>query len=350
MKVNARTVKVLRLLLFPFAVLYDAATRLRNHLYNIGYRHSISFDRPVIVVGNLRVGGTGKTPMVEYLVHLLKEQYHVATLSRGYGRRSRGFRIAQSADNAKTLGDEPMQYRLKFDKSITVCVGEDRALAIAELLGEKVETEVIILDDAFQHRAVQPTFNILLTEYSAPFFNDFVLPTGDLREARSGAQRADAIIVTKCPAQISNESRAYMVEGIRQYAPSKPVFFSTVHYQEPKPVCGALWFEPNKAVLITGIAHPAPFVEYVKNRYSIEKHYRFADHHNYTLQDVHSVVAFVKACGADTVLLTTEKDMVRLLPFQEHLEQIPLFYIPISMQFLESGSDFDRLVHSSIKS
>src|SRR6478609_5114611 len=172
---------VLRFLLLPFALIYDWITRLRNHLYDIDYKHAIEFDRVVISVGNLNVGGSGKTPMIEYLIRLLTPHSTVATLSRGYGRKTRGFRMATTEDSAKTLGDEPFQFYLKFKDQISVTVGEERALAIPEMLMQTPEIDIILLDDAFQHRPVKPTYSILLTEYSRPFFTDFVLPMGTLR-------------------------------------------------------------------------------------------------------------------------------------------------------------------------
>jgi tetraacyldisaccharide 4'-kinase len=194
---------VLRILLLPVAWLYEGITRLRNWLYDKGYKKSTSFPLPVISVGNLTVGGTGKTPHVEYLVRLLKDQRQLVTLSRGYGRQTKGFLIADEQANAATIGDEPMQFYQKFGHQIKVAVGEKRVPAIEQILRLYPKTEIILLDDAFQHRAVRPCFSILLSDYHRPFYTDFVLPAGRLRESRKGAGRADAVIFSKCPQNLS---------------------------------------------------------------------------------------------------------------------------------------------------
>ena len=190
---------LLRILLFPFSWLYYLITQIRNRLYDRGLKPSVKFELPVICVGNLTVGGTGKTPMIEHLIRLLQNRFKVATLSRGYGRATKGIRIAGPSENASTIGDEPFQFYTKFGKRITVAVGEERALAIPTILQECSDTQIILLDDGFQHRKVSPGFSILLTDYHRPFYNDFLLPSGRLRESRWGAERADVIVVTKCP-------------------------------------------------------------------------------------------------------------------------------------------------------
>ena len=191
--------KLLRWLFFPVSILYGLAMRFRNHLYDIGKKPQVEFDRVVISVGNLSMGGTGKTPMVEYLIRLLKADYKLATLSRGYRRKTRGYRMANAEDNAITIGDEPFQYYRKFGNEISVCVGEERVIAIPSAIMENEDIELFLLDDAYQHRKVARDFNILLSDYNQPFYTDYILPTGDLREPRKGAKRADCVIVTKCP-------------------------------------------------------------------------------------------------------------------------------------------------------
>lgn len=214
-----------QILLFPFSALYDAATRLRNHLYDIGTKPVIHFETITVSVGNLAVGGTGKSPMVEYLVRLLKGQYKVATLSRGYGRKTKGFILASEQSTAASIGDEPMQFYRKFGAEVAVAVGEERAIAIPEILFHHSDTEVIILDDAFQHRKVGRDLNILLTAYHSPFFKDHVLPAGRLREARKGAHRADIVVVTKCPPTLDEKDKTSFSQAIREYAqPDVPIF------------------------------------------------------------------------------------------------------------------------------
>lgn len=333
---------MLRLLLFPFAILYDLVTRVRNYLYDIGHKSSFSFEVPVISVGNLNAGGSGKTPMVEYLIRLTMNTRKVATLSRGYGRRTKGYRLATNEDNASTLGDEPFQYFKKFGGRVKVTVGEDRAFAIPNILNEEGETDLIILDDAFQHRSVRPGLSILLTEYAHPFTSDFVLPAGNLRESRRGARRADVVVVTKCPADMANEES--LTSSIRRYAGDKPVFFTRIDYASP--TCfGKSHPIGKKIILVTGIARPDPMSSYLKNNFEVLRHFRFADHHAFSLGDLKEIHSFA-AEHTDAVIITTEKDMVRLIQpaLIDEVSNHPWYYLPISVNFLKNGADFDNLV------
>lgn len=330
---------ILKVLLWPLAALYNLATRLRNYLYDIGHKPSFSFETVIICVGNLNVGGSGKTPMIEYLVRLLKDRYTVAILSRGYGRKTKGFRLATDVDDATTLGDEPYQYYRKFGREVMVAVGEERALAIPTLLNEPVEPQVILLDDAFQHRSVVPQFSILLTDASKPFYSDYVLPLGRLRESRTGAKRADAIIITKCsPQQQLNE------EEVKKYAGDKPVFFSGLTYMEPQP-----FQEGNviakRIILVTGIATSSYLQEYVSSHYQLVKHFQFGDHHTYSLAEIESIQTYARANG-EVSILTTEKDMVKLIApqVQSQLKPSIWFYLPIQTEFIKSGSEFDTMI------
>ncbi len=336
---------LLKVLLWPLAGLYNLATRLRNHLYDIGHKPSFSFESVIISVGNLNVGGSGKTPMIEYLVRLLKDRYSVAILSRGYGRKTKGFRLATDADDATTLGDEPYQYYRKFGREVMVAVGEERALAIPTLLNEPNEPQVILLDDAFQHRSVVPQFSILLTDASKPFYTDHVLPMGRLRESRNGAKRADAIIITKCsPQQKLNE------DEVKKYAGDKPVFFSGLTYMEPQP-----FQEGNtvakRIVLVTGIATSSYLQEYVSSHYQLVRHFQFGDHHEYTLADVETIQNFARANGTVSIL-TTEKDMVKLIAPQFESQMLPAlwFYLPIQTAFIKNGSEFDAMIARLVES
>jgi tetraacyldisaccharide 4'-kinase len=334
---------MLRLLLFPFSIIYDLITRTRNHLYNIGHKSSFRFDVPIISIGNLNAGGSGKTPMTEYIIHLLSSKYKVATLSRGYGRRSRGFRVATENDSAITIGDEPYQMFLKFGDKVLVTVGEDRAFAIPNILQEAEDVEVILLDDAFQHRSVNPNFSILLTEYNRPFTQDYVLPAGNLRESRSGAARADVVVVTKCPSKADMDK---LTNDISKYAGNKPVFFSTIKYGELIPF-GDLPKPTRKIILVTGIANPHPLYDHLLTRFEIVKHFRFADHHSFIDRDVNDI-HYEADQRSDVGILTTEKDMVRLRAFASVVKH-PWFYIPIEVEFLKNGSEFDTLVAHQLK-
>ncbi len=330
---------ILKVLLWPLAALYNLATRLRNYLYDIGHKPSFSFETVIISVGNLNVGGSGKTPMIEYLVRLLKDRYSVAILSRGYGRKTKGFRLATDMDDATTLGDEPFQYFRKFGREVMVAVGEERALAIPTLLNEPKEPQVILLDDAFQHRSVVPQFSILLTDANKPFYSDYVLPMGRLRESRTGARRADAIIITKC----SPQQKLDEVE-IKKYAGDKPVFFSGLRYMEPQPFADGHAIT-NRIILVTGIATSSYLQEHVSTNYQLVRHFQFGDHHEYTMADVIAIQDFAKANDSVSIL-TTEKDMVKLIAphFRSRLLPSLWFYLPIQTAFIKSGSEFDDMI------
>ncbi len=339
--------RLLRLLLFPLALMYDAVTRLRNHMYNTGYKPSVQFDVFTICVGNLNVGGAGKTPLVEYLIRLL-EGLPLATLSRGYGRNTRGFRMAGDDDEAATLGDEPFQLYRKFGQQVAVAVGEERVLAIPHLLHEKPEVQVVVLDDAFQHRRIRPHFSILVTEFQHPFYQDFVLPAGNLREARKGAGRAQAVVVTKCHPTISVAQRHQIEKQVQHYAGPVPVFFGTIAYGQPVGF-GKKSALTRSVVAVTGIAHGASFIQHLSEQLEVVKHFQFADHYRYGMKDLQAIRAWCQRHGC--VAITTEKDMVRLIApeLSGMVSEIPFFYVPIEMRFIENGSEFDKLVRDQVE-
>jgi len=334
-----------RLVLWPFAVVYDLVTKVRNHLFDIGHKPSFEFEIPVISVGNLNIGGSGKTPMIEYLIRLLSPTHRIATLSRGYGRKTRGLRFAGNDDDASTIGDEPFQMFRKFGPDVKVVVGEDRAFAIPNLLNEFPDVDVVLLDDAFQHRSVRPRFSILLSEYEHIFTKDFLLPAGNLREARSGAHRADAVIVTKCPSQVDDEVQ--LIDTIRRYVGPKPVFLSSLRYGQPVSF-GSPSVMGERIVLLTGIANPEPLVSFLGGSNIVERHFRFGDHHRYNRMEVEEIIDF--AGMRQAAIVTTEKDMVRLLnqSCEDVVHKFPFFYIPIQAVFLKNGSEFDELVRRNL--
>lgn len=347
--------KLSQILLYPFGLIYDLVTSFRNHLYNIQYKPSIHFEIITISVGNLSVGGTGKSPMVEYLIRFLKDKYRLATLSRGYGRKSTGFRIASVSDNAETLGDEPYQFYLKFGKKITVTVGEERAVAIPEILFNDEKTEVVLLDDAYQHRKVERDLNILLTTFDRPFFDDLVLPAGRLREAASGAKRADVIVVTKCRNNITESQKEDYKNKIRQYAlPGTPVFFSTIAYDAPLPVYEkpGVSRPSGTAILVSGLANPMYFENYSSKQFKVEHHLKYNDHHLYTMKDVLQIKqTFDSLEQRDKFILTTEKDMVKFLKpeMRAILNELPVFYLPIRMEILQNSVEFDTIILNSVQ-
>lgn len=345
---------VLKLLLLPFAMLYDIVMNIRNRLYDMKLKPSTTFDIPVIGVGNLAVGGTGKTPMTEHLIRILSPQYNVVTLSRGYGRKTKGFRIANNEDNAFTIGDEPFQIYKKFSPAVHVTVGEERALAIPTILQELDDTHVIVLDDAFQHRRVVPGLSILLTEYSRPFYEDHVLPYGRLREGPEGASRADLIVVTKCPSHLEEEEMMKMQHAIRTYSP-KPVFFSKIRYTDPVPFGEASKKLSNHVILLTGIANAHILEEYVKKTFTMVKHFSFRDHYVFKasdLQEVEQLIQKKEREGITISIMTTEKDKVKLEreELKSYVSRLPFFYLPIETEFLRNGADFDTLVASFMNS
>ena len=331
-------------LLLPFGWLYNLVTRVRNHLYDIGYRKSFRFTGVyTISVGNLNMGGSGKTPVTEYLIRLLSEHYPVASLSRGYGRKTRGFRLLGVDDGAETGGDEPVQIFRKFGDRIQVAVSEDRSLAIPELLSQDPPPQVVIMDDAFQHRRVVPDLNILVTRFSEPFFRDRVFPVGWLREARSGARRADLVVFTKCPDEISDRSMDVEAEKARRYAGPVPVFFANYAYRAPVPF-GDHDQISEKIILVTGIANSAFLLDHCKRNYTVIRHIRMADHHRFNRSEVE---ALIRSAGQEKAsLLTTEKDMVRLMAtdMKPLVSVSPWFYLPVEIRFLRDREEFDKLV------
>lgn len=330
--------------LFPFSILYDLLTRFRNYLYDRKIIKSFAFDTNVIAVGNLSVGGTGKTPMTAYLIHHFSTTgTNVATLSRGYGRSTSGFRMAGENDNASTLGDEPFMYHLKFP-AIGVAVGEERDLAIAELLFHRPETELILLDDAYQHRVVSPSLNILMSDYQRPFYDDFLLPGGRLREQRKNASRADIIIISKCPTFLTEADQVKIQDRVKSYSRA-PVFFTAIEYGEPLPIFQAGSSLQNRIVGISGIAGYKGFNDYLTRTFHVKLIHNYGDHHRYSRMDIKDII---NELDEGTSLITTEKDRVKLCEFSQ-LMDFSCFYIPIEVKFLKNEALFLSMVESVVK-
>jgi tetraacyldisaccharide 4'-kinase len=329
--------KILRILLFPFAILYGLITSIRNFLFDKAILKSTSFDIPVIAVGNLSVGGTGKTPQIEYLIRLLSENYKVATLSRGYKRKSEGFVLADASANAEIIGDEPFQYYQKFPK-IQVAVDANRTNGIQQLLAQKNPPEIILLDDAFQHRKVKAGLYLLLTAYNDLYCDDFTLPVGNLRESRSGAHRAKIVIVTKCPESLSLDEKN-KIRSKLDLNPDQQLFFTAINYDD------AVFSENNQLpvreiqktekVLLAGIAKPESFFNYLKKEDDVLM--KFPDHHHFS----DSEIAEIKAKAKNKLIVTTEKDYVRI---KDQFLAEQLYYLPIQSSFLGNKSDFDETI------
>lgn len=340
--------RLLRFLLWPFSLLYGGILLLRNTLYDAGFLSSATFAVPVVSVGNLTVGGTGKTPHVEYLLRLLSAK-KTAVLSRGYRRKTKGFVLADSQATAHTLGDEPFQYHRDFPE-VTVAVCENRPAGIARLLRLHPSTDLIVLDDAMQHRPVQPSLNLMLTDYGRPFFKDFVLPAGLLREPRQGARRAHGIIVTKCPAGMGTQEMDAIAEQVRRYShPAAPVFFSGFRYGQPVPM-GRATQMGKRLLLLTGIANAVPLRDYLaRHGYTVEQHLEYPDHYDYTAADLENLKQLVQEDERLTVL-TTRKDAVKLsaAALSDLTASLPVFYLPIQVYFLRGQEAFDALVEEHI--
>jgi len=328
---------LLRKILFPFAVLYGFITGIRNFLFDHGILKSYAFDLPIIAVGNLSVGGTGKTPQIEYLIRLLAKNYNVATLSRGYKRKSEGFILADETSNAEVLGDEPFQFYKKF-KNIQVAVDANRKNGIEQLLSQKQKPEVILLDDAYQHRKVKAGFYILLTSYGELYCDDFILPTGNLRESRSGARRANVIVVTKCPSNLSAAEQDSIKNRLK-ITKNQELYFTSIEYDEfvfsDEEQIKVTDLVGRDKLLLAGIAKPASFFAYLQAANDVTMD--FPDHHHFSEKDILDI----KNKSLNKIIITTEKDYVRL---QGRLPADQLFYLPIKSQFLAADEKFRKTI------
>lgn len=335
----------LKLLLWPFAALYGGITSLRNTAYDKGWLVSRKFNLPVIAVGNLTVGGTGKTPHVEYLLRLL-QNYKTATLSRGYKRTTKGFILADEKATAATIGDEPYQYHIDFPE-VSVAVSEKRVEGAEQLLKLCPKPEIIVLDDAMQHRAIQPSLNLLITDYNRLYYKDHMLPAGLLREPKQGAKRADAIIVSKCPATMQPSEMQSISSRIRKYSrQGVPIFFTGFRYGQFVAIGNQPQVSKN-VILLTGIANAEPLKHYLKqHQFKIVKHIEYPDHYSYNVNDLENLRSFLKDKKDDTIIVTTRKDAVKLMDsaLQNYSRELPLFYIPIEVYFLKDGEVFNNLI------
>jgi len=330
----------LRYLLFPFSILLDAVTRLRNLLFDLKVKPSVSFSIPVISIGNLAVGGTGKTPMAEYVIRLLHQHTKkTAMVSRGYGRATKGLRIANTTDTPDTLGDEPFQVYQKFKKEITVAVCEERAVAIPFVADQVEGLQCIVLDDAFQHRYVRPGFSVLLTDYKKPFYADWLMPVGRLRESTRGAKRADVVVVTKCPLHSTAKQKEEIRNRIKFFTDA-PVYFAaiqekSVHNFDDERVDPA---QIRSVVLVSGLAQSDLFIQSMQEKFTVAEVFDFRDHHHYTAKDVEKIEKAMHQHQA--YVITSEKDFVKLnLLCQNNRDRF--LYLPIEMVLLEDGAKFD---------
>jgi tetraacyldisaccharide 4'-kinase len=343
---------IAKILLFPLSILYGFGVNLRNFFYKTKMLRSVSFDVPVIAVGNLSVGGAGKTPHIEYLIELLQPFIDVATLSRGYKRKTDGFLAVEAAHTALQVGDEPLQYKRKYP-DVFVTVSENRAFGIPKLMMQKPHTQVILLDDAFQHRAVTPGLNILLTEYSKPYTRDFLLPFGRLREYKSAAKRADLVVVTKCPTTLTDENKTKIINELKLDAHQR-LFFSYYDYPRPPYYILNSQYTANldyrlDVLLVSGIARADYLVDWLNTKVNSVRLMEFADHHFFSNSDIAQIQrVFETIPSQNKIILTTEKDAVRFQMHRDYMvqQQMPIFALPAKVQF--HGSD-QALFDSAVK-
>lgn len=356
--------KILRMLAWPFSLLYGLAVMLRNKLFDAGIFPSTEIKDPALIgVGNLTAGGTGKTPHVEYLVKLLFPKYKIATLSRGYGRKTSGFILAERSATTADIGDEPKQFRNRFDDDVAVAVDGNRVQGVRKLIEKIPGLQVVLLDDAFQHRWIKPGLQIMLTDYSRLYYEDHLLPTGYLREPKSGVRRADIIIVTKTPQLFSPLERKIIIKKINPQ-PYQKVYFSTIVYGDFIPFGNLPQLIPqNKeiffgnqysAILLTGIANSESLEYYLKDKVKELIPFRFRDHHEFTPEDLQQLnEKFKNLKAGKKIILTTEKDAMRLQKpgLAEFLGELPVYYVPIEIAFHDQDAvSFNQQINDYVRS
>ncbi len=343
--------------LYPLSLIYGLITGFRNFLYNAEILKSHTFPVPIICIGNLTVGGTGKTPMTEYLANLLKEDFDVAVLSRGYRRKTRGFLFVSETSRSEEIGDEPLQIARNFPE-ITVAVDRKRVHGVREILEKKPDTGVILLDDAFQHRSITPGYSILLSDFNRLMIHDHMLPYGNLRESLANIKRADIILITKSPETITPIQQRLIFKEI-QKAPYQELFFTSLTYKNPLPLFDDVKAEkkifsrrvkemPPDIVLVTGIANPKPLVDYLQKLTGKIINLPFGDHHRFDKRDLEKIMrAWESLRSSRKYLITTEKDAIRLREFTNIAKAIrkAFYYIPVGIHFLnDDQKEFDNLI------
>jgi len=350
---------MLKLLLYPFSALYGMVVSFRNFLYDYKIFKSTEFEIPVISIGNITVGGTGKTPHTEYMVELLKKQFIVTTISRGYKRKTKGYQEVMPDSLATHVGDEPLQIKSKFN-DIQVVVDEKRVHAIEIIQKQEPEKlpDVIILDDAFQHRSVSAGINILLIDFTRPIDKDMLMPAGRLREPRWQMRRANVIIFTKCPPEISPITRRILIKDV-YLRPYQNLFFTTMVYQPLTPVFADLAIttpqlgtDQVSILLVTGIANPDHLQKHLSTFSDNITSIKYPDHHNFNTSNIQQIEQMFNAIEAENkIIITTEKDSMRLKDLNLPAEvKSHLFYIPLKIKFLDSeGKNFDEKIVTYVR-
>ena len=330
---------------YPFGAVYGLIIKIRNRLYDKGWFKSYTPPTYSICVGNLSVGGTGKTPMIEYLIELFaKKDRNIAVLSRGYKRRTKGFLELSPNVSAMDAGDEPFQIAKKF-KEVHVFVDENRVEGVKKIKELYPQTDVFLLDDAFQHRRIKAHLNILLTRFDQLYTNDYYLPAGSLRDHKSRADQAQVVVVTKCPADLDIEMKESVTTKLN-LKPNQQLYFTSLKYDSPK-----LLFDSNTSdqfnlincLVITGIAYPKPFIKHLDSLYNLLDHIAYPDHHSFKSSDIFKWKNILSN-QENVAIITTEKDAVRLLPFEKELKGVLVFYMSINVSFMDGEQNFKNLV------
>ena len=340
-----------KILLYPFGVIYHIVTATRNKLYDSNLKKTTSFDIPIICIGNIAVGGTGKTPHTEYLIRLLQNNYNIATLSRGYGRTTKVYTEAALNSSSKEVGDEPAQYKRKFP-AINVIVENKRVDGVQQILKNHPNTNLILLADAYQHRAIKAGLNIVVTDYNTPLINDYLLPAGNLRESKRGIKRADLVIVSKCPINLSEKEQEKIKRNLHFHSPDK-VYFTHIKYGKIYHIFSNKKLENQKqdidTLLVSGIGKPKPLQVQVQNEFKSVTSLTYSDHHEFSRSDIQTIIkAFKELKSEQKIILTTEKDASRLLKIKE-LKELPIYCIEIEVAFLNKKDKFNTQIETYVR-
>ena len=328
----------MRYLLFPLSFIYGSITAIRNLLFDYGIFKSQSYTIPIICIGNLSVGGTGKTPHTQYLLDLLKNNYKVAVLSRGYGRKNSNLQFVETTSNATKVGDEPLQLKQNNPECLVV-VEKNRNKGVKKILNDFPETEVILLDDGYQHRWIKAGFNILITPFSSPYYKDYLMPVGKLRESKKGVSRANAVIFSKTPENTNPTLKKGMLERLHLFA-HQEAYFSGIQYHRFKCINNNTELEENNPysiTLVSGIANANPLIKYLEEKGHSINHLKYSDHHNYSSNDIDTILAeYTADKSIKKLILTTEKDATKLKQFLPHFKDANFYYIPIEIKIDQS--------------
>jgi len=341
-----KILKYIRLLLFPISLLYGIVVKVRNYLFDIGKLSSRAYKIPIISVGNITVGGTGKTPLTEFIIDILKDDYRVALLSRGYKRKTQGVIVADDYSTAHDIGDEPYQIKQKFSE-ISVVVAERRVLGIEKILQEESVPEIVVMDDAYQHRYVKPGLSLLVMDFNRPLWKDCMLPAGELREPAKGKKRADIIVVSKCPKNLAENQQEHIIEKLN-ITPDQSVYFTSIAYHHPIALfCNRISLKVDEikeyeVLLVSGIANPKQLVDYLRQKVAKLTLFRFSDHHIFDNKDVDRIRgSFDSIISNKKLIITTEKDAVRLQQVIDENDELAsfIYYVPIQIEILNQQKE-----------